>query len=265
MERRQKEPGMKRLILSMLGTLTLIHASVVIVAKPYCPYYCSNLSPQKGFAVDIATHIFEQQGYSVEYKTVRTKEAALKGLANKEYTVYLSDEQAMGPGLIFAKTPISYKYDVFLVPKLSKWKPKTLKDLQSIRIGIRKSRNYPPSVREYLDKNRENEERIEVSKGKYALKDNLVKLQYNKIGTMIDNQHQMQYYYHKRKKPFPFKVAKKLEGSAVYAIFSTRDYKAKKYARQFNRMLKKLQESQAMSKLLKPYGLIKKDLEQPRL
>ncbi len=256
---------MKHLFLSIIATLGIVHAaSIHIVAKENCPYYCSPYAVDKGFVVDIAAHVFKGFGYTIDYTTVATNEAAVKGLHDRDFDIFLSDEQHKETGLIFVKTPLAYRYNVILVPKLSKWRLKDPEGLNHIKIAVREEQSYSPLIQRHIDRYKDDQQKIVYSKGKYGLKDNLVKLQYNEVNAIIDNQHLMQYFYHEKRKLFPFKVANKLQAKEVYGIFSNKNYKATKHAKRFNRALKQLQGSSEMAQLLSHYGLIEKNIQKPR-
>lgn len=255
---------MKHLLLSLIMSFSLLNgATLTLVAKEQCPYYCSEQGDEKGFVVDIATRIFEQLGYKVRYKTVTSEESALKGLDEKEFDAFLSDSHPMGSTLIFAKTPIAYRYDVILLPKYSKWQLQDPDSLSQLRIGLCEERSYSPLIEQHLKKYRHDKEKVNMSSGKFSLKDALKKLKYSKVDAIIGNQHQMQYFYHQKRKDFPFKVAQKLESTPINILFSERNYKAKKHAQQFNRAFKKLQGTPDMDLLLKKYGLLEQHIQRP--
>jgi ABC-type amino acid transport substrate-binding protein len=167
------------------------------------------------------------------------------------------------PDLIFARHPLSYTYDTIVVPKHSKWKYKSPASLNSLTLGVIKGRKYDAIINKHIATYKDDNRKVQFAEGKYAGKENLKKLRYEKITALVDNQHKLQYFYHKRKKLFPFKVAKKLSYLPMKIAFSPKDYKAQRRARAFSYELNKLRGSKQMDMILKKYGLIEQNIQPP--
>jgi polar amino acid transport system substrate-binding protein len=239
-------------------------ATITLVAEEDCPYYCTDTAKEKGFVVDIATHVFSKLGYKVKYKTVESHEEAIQGIREKKYDAILGASPKETPDLVFAKSTLAYSYDVILVPKRSKWKYNSPASLNTLTLGVVQDRVYDDIIHEHIAKYKEDPTKIKMTQGNYAMKHNLKKLRYEKVNALIDNQHSLQYFYAQKKKLFPFKVAKKLTPTAVRIAFSPKDYKAPEYARKFSRGLRNLKGTKEMNLILKKYGLIEKNIQSPK-
>lgn len=256
---------MKQLFLFFSLLPTLLNAvTITIAAVENCPYNCEENAQDKGFVIDIATHVFSQMDDSVEYITVDSKEKAIEGVRSKKYDALIGITPKEAPDLIFARYPISYAYDVILVPKYSKWKYKSSASLDDLILGVIQDHDYDDVIKDHISKYKDDRSKVQIVGGKYASKDNLKKLRYEKITALVDNQHSLQYFYAKKKKLFPYKVAKKLSYSKINIAFSPKDYKAQKRARTFSRELLKLRGTQEMKSILKKYGLIERNILPPQ-
>lgn len=252
------------LLLCILFSMLLKAATITLVAKEDCPYYCTDTAKEKGFVVDIATHVFSKLGYKVKYETVESHKEAVQGILEKKYDAVLGASPKETPDLIFAKSILAYSYDVILVPKRSKWKYDSPVSLNTLTLAVVQDRVYDDIINEHIDKYKEDPTKVQMTEGNYAMKHNLKKLRYEKVNALIDNQHSLQYFYAQKKKLFPFKVAKKLTPTAVRIAFSPKDYKAPEYARKFSRELRKLKGTKEMNLILKRYGLIEKNIQSPK-
>ena len=251
-------------LLCILFSMLLKAATITLVAKEDCPYYCADTAQDKGFIVDIATHVFTKYGYKVKYVTAASHEEAVESIREKRYDAVLGASPKETPDLIFTKTPLAYSYDVILVPKHSKWKYRSPASLNTLTLGVVQDRVYDDHINERITKYKEDPTKIQMEEGSYAMKHNLKKLRYEKVKAIIDNQHSLQYFYAQKKKLFPFKVAKKLSPTAIKIAFSPKDYKAPEYARKFSRGLLKLKGTKEMRLILKKYGLIEKNIQAPK-
>ncbi len=254
---------MRPIFLLLVATL-LNAATITLVAEKNCPYACAADEKDKGFVIDIASYVFSQMGYKVEYKNIESKEKALEKLRSKEYDALIGISPKEAPDLIFSRYPLAYSYDVIVVPKYSKWKYTSPASLDMLTLGVIDGHTYDSVINNHVLQHKGDNSKVQIIGGKYASKDNLKKLRYDKITALVDNQHALQYYYAKRKKLFPFKVAKKFGYSAIKIAFSPKDYKAKRRARGFSYELNKLRGSQEMQSILKKYGLIERNILPPQ-
>ena len=256
---------MKQLFLLFILFSTLSQAATMtIVAAEDCPYYCTDSAEDKGFVVDIATHVFTVLGYKVKYVSVDSQEKAIEGVRENKYDAILGVTKKEAPDLIFSVHTLAYSYDAIVVPKNSKWKYSSPASLEALTLGVVQERSYDDAINEHIAKYKEDPTKVKIASGTYAMKRNLKDLRYEKITALIDNQHSLQYYFEKQKKLFPFKVAKKLSPTAIKIAFSPKNYKAEKYAKMFSRGLRKLKGTQQMGLILKKYGLIEKNIMRPQ-
>lgn len=251
-------------LLCILFSMLLKAATITLVSIENCPYYCADTAEDKGFIVDIATHVFTKYGYKVKYVTVESNDEAVQGVREKRYDAILGASSKETPDLIFTKTPLAYSYDVILVPKYSKWRYSSPASLNTLTLGVVKDRVYDDPINEHIAKYKDDPTKVQMTEGRYAMKHNLKKLRYEKVTALIDNQHSLQYFYAQKKKLFPFKVAKKLSPTAIKIAFSPKDYKAGKYAKMFGRGLRKLKGTKEMGLIVKKYGLIEKNIQAPK-
>lgn len=256
---------MKQLFLLFILFSTLLKAATItIVADKNCPYYCADNAQDKGFVIDIATHVFTKMGYNVKYITAESQEKAIEDVRTNKYDAIIGATTKEAPGLIFSIYPLAYSYDVILVPKFSKWKYKSPISLDELTLGVIQDHVYDDVINEHIAKYKDDRSKVQMTMGKYASKENLKKLRYDKITALVDNQHSLQYFYAKKKKLFPFKVAKKLNYSKINIAFSPKDYKAQRRAKAFSRQLRKLRGTQQMKSILKKYGLIERNILPPQ-
>jgi len=256
---------MKQLFLFFILLTTCMKADVVtITADEWCPYNCNKEDVNKGFLVDIFTHIFKKAGHEVEYSISSSYEKAIKDVRKNKIDALIGTYQEEVPDFVFPKSAIAYSYDIMLINEDSTWTYQSEDSLNELCIGVVKDYEYEEPIKSHISKYKNNSNKIHMISGNNSLDYNLKKLRYHKITALVDDQLLIQYYQAKTKKAFHFKVAKRFDDYPLYIAFSPNNYKSKEYATVLNRGLRKLKGSPELAKILAKYGLIEKDILQPQ-
>lgn len=246
-----------KLIISLLLVLTVYaHANTItIVAQGNCPYICQNDPDKKGFLIDMVTYIFGKAGYTVNFTASSSQEQAIEDVRIHKVDAIIGISPQEAPGLIFPKSPLVYSYDVMVVPSYSKWKYTSTSSLDDLVLGLEEGRIYKDEINKHIEKNKGNENKVQLTSGSYALKNNLLKLRFEKVSAIIEDRSVLRNFYFEKKKPFAFKVAHTYQTKSIYIAFSPKDYKSKQYAEILYQWQQKLEETPEMKEILKNYGL----------
>lgn len=246
-----------KLLLSLFILLSgLSYASTVtVVASERCPYTCATTPDEKGFLVDIATYIFNQAGYDVDYTVSDSHDKAIEDVRMHKYDAIIGTDPKEAPDFIFPKVPLAYSYDVLIVPKYSKWKYTTPSSLDSLLLGLEDGRLYNDAINRHIEINRNDPEKIDLINGSYILKHNLKKLRFEKISATVEDRAVLRHFYFEKKKPFAFKVAHTYHTKSIYIAFSPKNYKSKQYAEIFYKWYQTIKGTQELKNILQKYGL----------
>jgi len=256
---------MKNIFLFLFLLTSLIKAeTITITSDEWCPYNCENKGNKQGFFVDIFTYVFQQYGYKVKYVISDSFTKAIKDVRQNKYDALISTNPEETPDFIFPKLPMTYSYDVILIPKDSSWICESETSLNELTLGVVQGYVYTDPIQRYVENNINDSKKIQMISGNHSMKYNLKKLKHQKITAMIDNYHLIQYHYASKQEPFPFKVAKKMEPYPLYIAFSPKNYKSEKYVEMFDRGYKKLLHTKKMKEILQKYGLSEISIAKPK-
>lgn len=253
-----KDRLMKRIIVFLFIYLGLLQANTITVTmEENCPYACTEDANKKGFLVDIVTAAFKKAGYKVEFTSSSSQKQAIKDVRDQKFDAVLGTNPKEAPGLIYPKSVLSYAYDVIIVPTYSKWKRTSADSLNTLILGGQDEYAYNKELSHHFSKYYNDPKKVKLNAGVYAVKNGLIDLRFDKITALAINQVALHYFYFKRKKPFPFKVAHTYQREPLYIGFTPQTYKSKKYAKILHIELKKLRGSKEMRRILRKYGLKK--------
>lgn len=247
---------MKHTILLFLFLIGSAHAyTITVVTQEKCPYVCSSDEKNKGFLIDIVTHLFNRAGYDVEYTTSSSHEQAVEDVRVHKFDAIIGTTPPETPGFIFPKLPLAYSYDVMIVPKYSKWKYTSQSSLDDLLLGLEEGREYNDTINKHIEKNKDDSSKVQLISGKNILKHNLRKLRFEKVSATVSDRVMLRYFYFKKKKPFAFKVAHTYQTETIYIAFSPQNYKSKQYAEILYKWQQKLKGTQEIKEILQKYGL----------
>jgi polar amino acid transport system substrate-binding protein len=238
--------------------------TITLTADEWCPYNCFDGAQNKGFLVDIFTHIFNKEGYAVKYSISKSYAQAIVDVREHKFDALIGSTQKEAPDFIFPELPLAYSYDIIITSKDSKWEYTSPKSLTELKLGVVKDYEYDLFIQRHIARYQHDKEMVQVISGNNSLKYNLKKLRLQYINAMIDDQLLIQYYYTKLKQPFPFKIAKLLENYPLYIAFSPANPKSKEYALILSRGLRALIGTEEMRVILAKYGLTEENILHPQ-
>lgn len=247
---------MKHTILLLLILAGLTHANTItVVTQENCPYICKKDKKNKGFLIDIVTHLFNRAGYKLEYTIASSHEQSVEDVRVHKFDAIIGTTPPETPGFIFPKLPLAYSYDVMIVPKYSKWKYRSPSSLDELTLGLEEGRDYNDAINKHIEKNKDDSSKVQLISGKNVLKHNLRKLRFEKVSATIGDRVMLRHFYFQKRKPFVFKVAHTYQTETVYIAFSPQNYKSKQYAEILYKWQQKLKGTQEIKEILQKYGL----------
>ena len=264
-----KEQMMKKFLLTVLSVLitSLVgHAADNIIrlgADEWAPYnitpntHCKNESKLlcEGYMVDIARAVFEKKGYSVEYYVMPWKRA-IEETKRGRFAGLIGADKEDGKGFIFPREEMSINKLAFYVGKDSQWHYQGPDSLKTVRLGVIDGYGYRKWLREYINENSGNPNRVQQISGNTPMETNIKKLVNNRIDVIVDSEATIRYVannmgYLDKIKPAGYGTLAK----NIYIVFSHADPNGQSYAEQLSAGIEEMRKSGELEKVLGRYGL----------
>ena len=230
---------------------------LTIRADEWFPYNGLPESALPGYGIEIAREIFEETGYTIDYRTINWARAVKMTLAG-QFNCVIGATSGDIPQAIFPEEAIGISHNAFFVKKGSKWKYEGIDSLKKVSLGIIKSYSYGGEVDTYI-KTVSNPTQVQVVTGDTPLILNIKKLLAGRIDVIVEDQNVFQ------AKVIEMGVADRVELAGIgkedksnhlYIAFSPKDPKSKEYAKIFDDGLRELRTSGKLQEILDKYGLL---------
>ena len=122
---------------------------ITLAADPWCPYNCNEEDEQLGYMVDVATLIFKELGYEVNYVNMPWARAISAVKSGKVDGIIGAGKDEV-PELIFPAIPMGKATHTFYTLADSSWRFKDLTSLQSVTQGVIKGYSYGTLFDDYV-------------------------------------------------------------------------------------------------------------------
>ncbi len=231
-----------------------------LMADEWCPYNCS---PQKdpGYAIEIFREIFLKK-YDVDYK-VTDWTLAIDWTRSGKNEVLVAATPGDAPDFIYPKESIGLSRLCFYSNHNIRWKYKGLPSLKNIKLGVIKSYSYGEKLDQYIEENKNNNQKIDYTFGDFPLKEVSNKLLNNKIDLFVENENVMLHYLKQNKQDKLFKNIGCEDPLKLFMAFSPKDPNSLKYSQEFDAGIRQLRKSGRLYEILHKYSV--SDWENPIL
>ncbi len=227
---------------------------LVIAADLWCPINCDPGGRELGIGVDLTKKVFEALGYRVEYKIMPWTQA-LEAVRAGKIDAVVGANSTDDATLIFPKTMIYDITDDFYVLHDDPWTFDSITSLKGKRIGIVADYGYNATLKQFIEKNREESSIIQEAGGNEALRQNIKKLLAGRIDIVLDSKPIIDYALRKEGLESKLRWAGSMHQGPVYIGFSPAMTQSVKRAQQFDESMKKLKERGVLEMLYSLYGM----------
>jgi len=171
---------------SFAASERVANRTIVIASDIWCPVSCSIGQENEGLAVELMREIFEAKGFNVVYKVMPWSRAIYE-VETGGIDAILATNKNEAPDLSFSKRPIiRTSTDVYVLRN----NPLSIVDINKIheiRLGAIQGYDYAPEFNEYIAKNKNKTELLQLVAGEDALQQNIRKLVAGRIDAFIDS------------------------------------------------------------------------------
>lgn len=255
---------MKRLLITLaIFSLYFINTyakEIILVSDPYPPYVLDE-KDNKGYVMDIAKIAYKAMGYKAIYKNIPFKRA-LKDVENCKYDGILAIRKEGRENFIYPKTTLGLFNNKFFRKKGTNWVWKgNIRSLENITLGwINGYQIGGDFFLKYIEKNKNNSNRIQFTSGSNALLNNIRKLAKGRIDILLDDEKVI--LYTAKKNGFSLEI----EDAGIFKPdnakeewvsigFSDRNPNASELAEIFDMGFKKIRNSKELKNIFAKYGL----------
>ncbi|MBV1909516.1 MAG: transporter substrate-binding domain-containing protein [Kangiellaceae bacterium] len=228
---------------------------IILAADYWCPINCQPESSQEGFMVDIAKRIFKENGHQVKYIIVpwnRTIRMVRAGKIHGAIGPYIEDS----PDFIFPENELAMIGFSVFVKKNSNWNYSGISSLEKLRLGVVANYSYGEELDLYIEKNKDNVDRIHVIHGDTPVKQNMKMLLYGRIDAIVATQPVFLHVSNKSYAKAQFRLAGEINSpKKAYIAFSPALPTSKRYAKILSDGISELRKSGELTEILSKYGL----------
>lgn len=235
-----------------LGLATISHAetkAITLVADPWCPFNCEPGNDRPGYMVEIAQHIFEPLGYTVEYKTVNWSRA-LAATRNGNYDAVLGATVDEAAGFVLPDQPQGAASDAYFVNSQSDITLDQKSDFEGRTIGLIRDYDYGNLIDQISDI-----AQLEYVTGDDALMRNIKKLAAKRLDVVVDELNVFRFIAADMGLQGQFRLATTDVADPVFIAFSPAHPRSKDLAAALDVGLTQMRQSGALAGILAKYGL----------
>lgn len=173
------------LLITLLLPLAGLADRVTIVSDRWYPYNGIPHSPNPGYMIEIARYGLEKSGHKLNYQLMsweRSIDLVRKGEKNCIVGSYKSD----APDLMYSDKHQGTDQMAFYRSTQDDWQYEGVESLKNRQLGVIEGYTYQDEVDQYIADQRSTN-KVLVTKGKYALEENLLDLVHGRLNTVIDS------------------------------------------------------------------------------
>jgi polar amino acid transport system substrate-binding protein len=255
---------MRLTLFALLSFLTWLPAAqaaetVTIVADSWCPYNCDPASDRPGYMIEIAKKAFRRHGIKVKYSNMPWTRA-IEETRMFKHTAIVGASHKDAEDFVFPKASQGWMENTFYVKKDNKWYYSGEPALAKISLGAVADYSYGNPLDDYIGKNKNDLQLVQLVSGDNALDTNIKKLLAGRIDALVEDEHVMTYYLAQRSEAIraQLKTAGSLpitEQNNLYIAFSPQAPDAQKYADILTKETEKMRKSGELKKILDRYSI----------
>ncbi|OGR32370.1 MAG: hypothetical protein A2091_00490 [Desulfuromonadales bacterium GWD2_61_12] len=228
---------------------------VTVRADEWCPYNCAPDAAKPGYMIEVLKLIFAKAGHTVDYQQMnwaRSIEEARIGKITAIVGAVVSDAE----DLVYPKNAFGMSANGFCLRQGEKWSYRGVKSFDGKVLGVIRDYSYDDEeIDGYIEANKKNDKKIQISSGENALELSLRKLAKGRVDLVIDDSAVLQGTVQDLGLAGELSCAASGEPDPVYVAFSPKDPKAKEYAALFDKGIEELRRDGTLKKILAGYGL----------
>jgi polar amino acid transport system substrate-binding protein len=246
----------KSLILVTLLAPLWAQADVITVrGDTWCPYNCKPNSSKPSFMIEILQQTLGKNGHTIDYQEMNWARAVIEARAGKFHAV-VGAAKYDAPDFIFPDNALGKNSACFYTLSKTQWKYTGLESLQTVTIGVIRDYAYDDGEFDnYVKKNQNNRQRLDVISGDDVLKRNLDKLRSGRITALVESEPVIAFHQSNSKSPVKLKNAGCFKETPVYVAFSPSHPQSKEYAKLLSDGVQEMRKSGQLKKILDKYGL----------
>lgn len=160
--------------------------SVTLRADQWCPYNCAPDAERPGYVIEIARQVFAPAHMQVDYALLnwaRSIEDARAG----HYDGIIGALHADAPDFVFPSEPVGQTTDGFAVRKGTVFHVDGPRSFDGKVIGAISSYAYTGEVQSYIEANKDDRSKVQLTSGDDALAQNLKKLAAGRLDIVVDD------------------------------------------------------------------------------
>jgi polar amino acid transport system substrate-binding protein len=172
-------------IIALAATCTA--QNITIVADEWPPFNGKANSQSEGYMVDIARIVFEAKGIEVKYITMPWKRAIAE-TKQGTYNAAIGASKTDAVGFVFPEEELARNRLAFYVKKGNIWKYQGIGSIQQVKLGVIAGYDYRQWLNEYIKKNSNNADKIQILTGDIPLQRGLQGLLLDRIDVIVDTE-----------------------------------------------------------------------------
>lgn len=227
---------------------------LVAVADEWCPYTCAEDAPQPGYLVDLVRAVFEPLGYRVEYR-VMPWPRALRETQLGRASLAMGATPSNARDLVLPDLPAGRDESTFAVRRDSTWRYTGIHDLETITLGVTADYTYFPEVDDWVERHRDNPDRIDVATGDAPLTTSLRKLESGRIDAFVENRNVLLHAAARHPTRLGIRMEGRIPGDDIVIGFSPFSARDAALAGVFDERLRQLRANGELAAILAQYGL----------
>lgn len=250
----------KRILAWVVGVVMLAAAAdsqelITITGEKWPPYNSYVLDQQRpGFMFEIVQAVFQESGYRFKY-TERPWARAIEDTRRGTFNALIGPGKGDAPDFIFPEEEIGFTRNVFYVHGDSDWRFNGVESLNRIRVGVLKSMTYGDLMDDYIRRNKDDKQRIDIISGEDYLARNFTKLKMGRIDATIDDGMVISNFLKRTGQTDQFSNAGAIgEGYGIYIAFSPRYPHAQKLAFTITAGVRKMRQNGQLKRIMLKYG-----------
>lgn len=227
---------------------------LVAVADEWCPYTCAEDAQQPGYLVDLVRAVFEPLGYRVEYR-VMPWPRALRETQLGRASLAMGATPSNARDLVLPDLPAGRDESTFAVRRDSTWRYTGIRDLETITLGVTADYTYFPEVDDWVERHRDNPDRIDVATGDAPLTTSLRKLESGRIDAFVENRNVLLHAAARHPTRLGIRMEGRIPGDDIVIGFSPFSARDAALAGVFDERLRQLRANGELAAILAQYGL----------
>lgn len=227
---------------------------LLAVADEWCPYTCAEDAPQQGYLVDLMRAVFHPLGYRIEYRVMPWPRAVRETQLGRA-SMALGATPANARDLVLPQLPAGRDESTFAVRKDSPWRYTGIPDLAAITLGVTADYTYFPELDDWIDRHRDQPDRIDAATGDAPLSSSLRKLESGRIDAFVENRNVLLYAASRHPTRLGIRMEARIPGDDIVVGFSPFSARDAALAGVFDERLRTLRASGELAALLSRYGL----------